>query len=202
MLKRYFGAALIAVCLAVIAAPVLDVAIFHVSAFAQTTVTSTEPAQTTINVGQLLAPWLQILIAAAVSAILALFGWVTKVFNDRAGLQNSASVLAIEGQARDTLQSALTNAAGLLVMKLGPTLDGMKLDLKSALIADAVITVNKLAGDAVARFGITPETVGALIIAKVGVLTASNPSVTPTAAANVAPQESSSTPAVAAALKA
>lgn len=171
-------------------------------AIAQTTVTSTAPSETTINVGQLLAPWLQILIAAVVSCILALFGWLTKVFNDRAGLQNNASVLAIEGQARDTLQSALTNAAGLLVMKMGPRLDGMKIDVQSPLIADAVNTVNKLAGDAVARFGITPETVGALIIAKVGVLTASNPSVTPETGAGVSPQESSSTPAATAAMKA
>jgi hypothetical protein len=202
MAKRFLGAAMVAACLALIAAPALDVAVFHVSAFAQTTVTSSAPSETTINVGQLLAPWLQILIAAVVSCILALFGWLTKVFNDRAGLQNNASVLAIEGQARDTLQSALTNAAGLLVMKLGPQLDGMKLDVKSPMIADAVNTVNKLAGDAVTRFGITPDTVGALIIAKVGVLTASNPSVTPSTGSGVAPLESSSTPAAAAAMKA
>lgn len=170
-------------------------------AVAQTTVTSTAPSETTINVGQLLAPWLQILIAGAVAAILALFGWITKVFNDKAGLQNNVSILAIEGQARDTLQSALTNAAGLLIMKVGPTLDGMKIDVKSPLVADAINTVNNLAGDAVRRFGITPETVGALIIAKIGALTASNPSVTPSTSLNVAPQDSSSTPAAAAALK-
>ncbi len=170
-------------------------------ALAQTTVTSTAPSETTIKVGQLLAPWLQILIAAVVSAILALLGWVTKVFNDKMNLSGNASVLAIEGQARDTLQSALTNAAGLLVMKMGPTLDGMKIDVKSPLVADAINTVNKLAGDAVERFGITPDTIGALIIAKVGVLTASNPAVTPSAAPNVAPQETTSTPAAAAALK-
>lgn len=181
---------------ALIALLVLDPAI------AQTTVTSTAPSETTINVGQLLAPWLQILIAGAVSLVLALFGFLTKVLNDKMNLSGNASVLAIEGHARDTLQSALTNAAGLLVMKLGPKLDGLKLDVGSPLISDAINTVNKLAGDAVARFGITPETVGALIIAKVGVLTASNPAVTPETSANVAPHENTSSPAAVAAFKA
>jgi len=182
--------------LTLIALLVLDPAI------AQTTVTSTAPSETTINVGQLLAPWLQILIAGAVSLVLALFGFLTKVLNDKMNLSGNASILEIEGHARDTLQSALTNAAGLLVMKMGPSLDKMKIDVKSPLVADAIITVNKLAGDAVNRFGITPETIGALIIAKVGVLTASNPTVNPTTSANVAPQENTSTPAAAAALKA
>lgn len=181
---------------ALIALLVLDPAI------AQTTVTSTAPSETTINVGQLLAPWLQILIAGAVSLVLALFGFLTKVLNDKMNLSGNASILAIEGQARDTLQSALTNAAGLLVMKLGPSLDKMTIDVKSPLVADAINTVNKLAGDSVARFGITPETIGALIIAKVGVLTASNPSVTPTTSSSVSPQESTSSLAATAALKA
>jgi hypothetical protein len=189
-MKNYFRAAALAA--------------FFVStaAIAQTTVTSTAPSETTINVGQLLAPWLQILIAGAVSLILALFGWLTKVLNDKMNLSGNASVLAIEGQARDALQSALTNAAGLVVMKLGPKLSDVKLDVHSPLVADAINTVNKLAGDSVARFGITPETVGALIIAKIGVLTASNPNVTPEAAQGVAPQESTSSAAGAAALKA
>lgn len=170
-------------------------------ALADTTVTSSAPSETTINVGQLLAPWLQLVIAAAVSALLALFGWITKVFNDKMNLSGSASVLAIEGQARDTLQSALTNAAGLLVMKLGPKLDGMKIDVKSPLVADAIITVNKLAGDAIARFGITPEDIGALVIAKVGVLTAPNPAISPTTDTNVAPADATSTKAATAAYK-
>lgn len=177
------------------------IALCSAAAVAQTTVTSTAPSTTQINVGQLLAPWLQILIAAVVSAVLALLGWATKVFNDRAGLQNNASVLSIEASARDTLQSALTNAAGLLVMKLGPKLDQMNLDVKNPVVAQAINDVNKLAGDAIARFGITPDTIGALIIAKVGVLTASNPSVTPTTSQATAPSTITSTPAAVAAFK-
>ncbi len=88
-------------------------------AFAQTTVTSSAPSETTINVGQLLAPWLQYLIAAAVAFILALFSWITAVINKRAGLENNANVAAIEARARDALQAALTNAAGMIVMKAG-----------------------------------------------------------------------------------
>lgn len=170
-------------------------------ALADTTVTSSAPSETTINVGQLLAPWLQFLIAGVVSLVLALLGWITKVINDKMNLSGNAAVMAIEGQARDTIQSALTNAAGLLVMKLGPKLDNMKLDVKSPLVVDAIVTVNKLAGDAVARFGLSPETIGALIIGKVGVLTANNPAVNPSTAADVGPEDATSTKAATAALK-
>jgi hypothetical protein len=153
-------------------------------AFAQTTVTTSAPSDTTINVGQLLAPWLQGLVAAAVSVIMALFGWLTIVINTRANVQNNAAVLQMEAHMRDLLETALTNSAGWVVMKAGPELDKMSFDVKSPLIVQAVMTINNLAGSAVAQFGLSPEDLAKKIIAKIGVLTASNSAVTPTTTAS------------------
>jgi len=152
-------------------------------AFAQTTVTSSAPSETTINVGQLLAPWLQYLVGSAVAVILALFGWITAVINKRAGLEGSAAVLQIEAHARELLETALTNAAGSLVMKAGAKLDGMTLDAKSPLVVQGVNQINQWAQSAVVKFGLTPEDLAKKLIDKVGVLTAANPAVTPTTTA-------------------
>lgn len=147
--------------------------------FAQTTVTSTEPAVTTINVGQLLAPWLQALIAAAVAVVMALFGWITQVINKRAGLEGNAAVMQMEDYARSLLDSGLTTAAGWIVMKAGPSLDKMVFDVKSPLIVQGVDMLNKLAGSAVDKFGLTPDELAKKLIAKIGAMTAANPVVTP-----------------------
>jgi hypothetical protein len=152
--------------------------------YAQTTVTSTAPVETTINVGQLLAPWLQALVAAAVSVLMALFGWLTVVINKRANLESNAAVLQIEAHLRDLLETALTNAAGWVVMKAGPALDKMTFDVKSPMIVQAVATISNLAGSAVEKFGLTPDDLAKKLIAKIGVLTAANPTVTPTTTAS------------------
>jgi hypothetical protein len=170
-MKNYFRAAALAA--------------FFVStaAIAQTTVTSTAPSETTINVGQLLAPWLQALVAAVITVIMALFGWITAVINKRAGLEGNAAIMQIEAHFRELLETAMTNAAGWVIMKAGPELDKMTFDVKSPLIVQAVMTINNLAGTAVTRFGLTPDDLAKKIIAKIGVLTASNPVVTPTTTA-------------------
>jgi hypothetical protein len=153
-------------------------------AIAQTTVTTSAPSDTTINVGQLLAPWLQGLVAAAVSVIMACFGWLTVIINTRANMQNNVAVIQMESHARDLLETALTNAAGWVVIKAGPALDKMSFDVKSPLIVQAVMTINNLAGTAVKQFGLSPEDIAKKVIAKIGVLTASNPSVSPTTTAS------------------
>jgi hypothetical protein len=173
-MKPYIRVAGLAMILSVIA----------FDAIAQTTVTTSAPSDTTINVGQLLAPWLQGLVAAAVSVIMALFGWLTIVINTRANVQNNAAVLQMEAHMRDLLETALTNSAGWVVMKAGPELDKMSFDVKSPLIVQAVMTINNLAGSAVAQFGLSPEDLAKKIIAKIGVLTASNSAVTPTTTAS------------------
>jgi hypothetical protein len=159
-------------------ATILSVIAFD--AIAQTTVTTSAPSDTTINVGQLLAPWLQGLVAAAVSVIMACFGWLTVIINTRANMQNNVAVLQMEAHARELLETALTNAAGWVVIKAGPALDKMSFDVKSPFIVQAVMTINNLAGTAVKQFGLSPEDLAKKVIAKIGVLTASNSSVSPT----------------------
>lgn len=39
----------------------------------------------------------------------------------------------MEAHARELLETALTNAAGAVIMKAGPALDGMVIDVKSPL---------------------------------------------------------------------
>lgn len=168
---KWMHAGLPIILLALILAPVL--------AFAQTTITSTAPSDTTINVGQLLAPWLQGLIAAAVAVIMALFGWITTAINKRAGLEGNAAVMQMEEYARNALDSGLTTAAGWIIMKAGPSLDKMSFDVKSPLIVQGVTVLNNLAGDAIAKFGLTPDDLAKKLIAKIGVVTAANPSVAP-----------------------
>lgn len=183
-MKRFIRAAAMAALFATTAVTFVAVAPPAIVAFAQTTVTSTAPSETTINVGQLLAPWLQGLIAAVVTVIMALFGWLTAVINKRAGLESNAAVLQMEAHLRELLETALTNAAGWVVMKAGPALDKMEFDVKSPLVVQAVMTINNLAGSAVTKFGLTPDDLAKKLIAKIGVLTAANSTITPTTTAS------------------
>lgn len=148
-----------------------------------TTVTTSGP-ETTVNVGQLLAPWLQGLVAGVISVIMACFGWLTVVINKRAGLESNAAVLQMEAHMRELLETALTNAAGMVVMKAGPALDKMVIDVKSPLIAQGVLQVNTWAQSAVVKFGLSPDELAKKLIDKIGVITAANPAVTPTTPAS------------------
>jgi hypothetical protein len=179
-MKRFLRAAVTAALFAVFAVLLVAVAPPAIVAFAQTTVTSTAPSETTINVGQILAPWLQGLIGAVVTVIMAGFGWLTVVINKRAGLESNAAVLQMEAHVRELLETALTNAAGSIVMKAGPKLDGMVIDVKNPLIAQGILQVNTWAQAAVVKFGLTPDDLAKKLIDKIGVITASNPAITPT----------------------
>lgn len=178
-MKNVLRAAMAAALFAVAAICFVAVAPPAIVAYAQTTVAPAS-TDTTINVGQLLAPWVQGLVAAAVTVIMALFGWLTAVINKRAGLESNAAILEIEAHLRELLETALTNAAGWIVMKAGPELDKMTFDVKSPLIVQAIMSINSLAGSAVEKFGLSPDDLAKKIIAKIGVLTASNATVAPT----------------------
>lgn len=62
----------------------------------------------------------------------------------------------MEAHARELLETALTNAAGGVIMQAGPKLDGMVVDVKNPLIAQGVVQVNTWALAAVTRFGLSP----------------------------------------------
>lgn len=154
------------------------------SSVAQTTVV---PAGgSTINVGQLVAPWLQALMAVFMALVMALLTWLTAIINKRANLANNTAVLQAEAHVRDALQTALTNAGGKAIMELGSKLDKVVIDAKTPAIANAVRYVNQAAFDSVQKSGLSPADIAEKVIAKIGVLTASNPEVAPsTVPANI-----------------
>lgn len=155
-MKRLFGAAL-AACVLMLYAGV---------AFAQ--------GETVINVGELLAPWLQYLVAALVAVVLAILGWLAALFQRKTGIEIDLSRMA-------TLQSGIENMAGRVVMLLGDKLNGVTLDVRHPVIKQAIEGLFKAAPDAIAHFGLTPDQLGQKIIDKIGVITASNAAVAPTA---------------------
>jgi len=102
-----------------------------------------------------LVPYVVAVIGALISAAV---GWLVYLVNKKLGL-------SIDDSLRDSLQTAAANAAGLVLAGLGSRLSGMTLDVRSALVADAVNYVLKAAPDAVAHFGLTPEAVAQKILA-------------------------------------
>jgi hypothetical protein len=99
--------------------------------------------------------------------------WLMALLKSKFGLQ-------IEQQQRDALQTALTNAAGLLLQKLGA--DGVKaLNTAHPDVGRAVNYVVKSAPAAVKAFGLDKraDELAQKVIAKVGVLTAPAAAVLP-----------------------
>lgn len=150
---------------------------------------ATTPPANTINLGTEIGPWLSGLAGVLSAFLIAVLTWATALINSKLNLDKNQAALDLEAKMRDLLQSALTNAAGQVVAMAGSKLDGMTLDLKNPLIVEAVQFVNRAAGDALAHFGIDLSTqagqqsIATYIAGKIGLLTASNPTVAPTAPA-------------------
>lgn len=136
------------------------------------------PPTTTVDVGKeysVLQPILMTVGAAAASVITAVIAWVgtlaaawlkkklnlTDAEADKLGLE-------IDAKHREALQTALTNAAGLALNKLGNDLKGRTVDVRSEAVAGAIDTVFKSAPDAVAYFGLQnkPSLIAEKIVAK------------------------------------
>lgn len=118
---------------------------------------------TTVNLGELLDPWLQLVLAFAALVIPALGAWAAAELRRRTGI-------ALELAHMQTFQQALVNGAGLILAKTKDAADGVNVDVKNALIKEAILYVNNSAPDAVAYFGITPQTLAEKLIAKLGVI--------------------------------
>ncbi|MBX3535558.1 MAG: hypothetical protein KF826_14515 [Xanthobacteraceae bacterium] len=138
-MKRYFLRGLAAAFFVFVTAP----------AFAQTEV----PVESIYNVMQ---PYLVAVVSVLAAAIV---GWLAELLRRKFNLD-------IDAAHRDALQTALTNGAGLLIGKAGSALAGKKLDLKSAVLAEAVNYVLQAVPDAIRHFGITPEAVAEKLQAK------------------------------------
>ena len=123
---------------------------------------------TTIDLGSLLAPWLEMLIGAVAILVTAILGYLAALIKRKTGVD-------IDLARMTTLQTAITNAAGLVINKLGDAAEGKTIDVRHPLIRDAILYVNAAAPDAVAQFGLSGEQIAEKIAAKLGLATAPAP---------------------------
>lgn len=127
---------------------------------------------TAINWAELLIPWMQLLVPVVVGFVIALLTYLTVLLRQRTGI-------SIEQAHMQTLQTALENAAGKAIMMLGAKMKNAKLDAKHPAIQSAILYANDAALDAVKAFNLTSEQMAEKIIAKIGVLTAPDPTASP-----------------------
>lgn len=124
--------------------------------------------------------WLNALAVIGIAIVMSLVGWGLSIFNTKVGLDKNAAALAIEGQARDALHSALESLAGRAIVELGPKINTAILNIQNPTIRAVAQAAPGLAGDAITYFGLSPDTIAQKIIDKIGGMTASNPNANPT----------------------
>lgn len=127
---------------------------------------------TAINVNDLLAPWMPILMMAFMGVALAILELIRQWIKARTGV-------VISDAHMRTIQAALENAAGKSLMILSDKAKNAQLDVHNPAIKQAIEYVNQSAADAVNYFGLTREQIAEKVIAKIGVITAPNPEVNP-----------------------
>jgi len=128
------------------------------------------PAITVINVSELLAPWLPILMTAFMGIVLALLEIIRQWLKKKTGVE-------IETSHMQVLQKAIENGAGVALNRLKVSTKNINIDTRSDAVRQAVEYVNQSAADAVKNFGLTPEQIAEKVIAKMGVITAPNPDI-------------------------
>ncbi|WP_046869346.1 hypothetical protein [Microvirga massiliensis] len=122
---------------------------------------------TTVDVGSIFGA-LQPLLTEMITVLIAIaLTWLWNLLRCKFGLE-------IEAKHREALQTSLTNAAGLIVARAGTAATGLRLDVRSVLLAEAVEYVLKAAPDALKHFDLTPESIREKLEAKIGVLAATN----------------------------
>lgn len=89
-------------------------------------------------------------------------GWILLILRQKFNLN-------IDDSLRDSLQTALDNAANLLIQKAGDSIKSkVSLSVSDPLVAAAVNYVLKAAPDALARFGLSPTDIVTKLEAKLG----------------------------------
>lgn len=114
-----------------------------------------------------LAPWFDIAapyLAQFVAGLLSLaLAWILELARRRLNL-------SIDAGHRAALETALANAAGLLVARGGAALAGRSVDVRMPEVATAIGYVQRGAPDALKRFGLGPEDIRDKVFAKVPAL--------------------------------
>jgi hypothetical protein len=129
-------------------------------------------AATTISWAELLNPWMPSIMAAVAALIIAFVTLLTSLFKKWTGI-------AIEDSNRAAIQASLTNAAGKAIMILADQIKDARLNAQHPAIKQAVEYVNQSAAGAVKAFDLKPEQIAEKIIAKIGILTAPDPTSAP-----------------------
>jgi len=80
---------------------------------------------------------------------------VGALIKKKTGVDITTGLLAQEASHRDALQTALTNAAGAVLQKVGTQIDVTTLDVKSPAVVAAANAVVEAVPDAMERFGLT-----------------------------------------------
>lgn len=127
-----------------------------------------------IDVGttySVLTPLLMSVATAAASVVAAVGAYAAVWLKRKLNLTDAeANLVGLNTDAahRDALQTALTNAAGLALNRLGNELKGKTIDLRNPAINEAVATVLRSVPDAVEHFGLTnkPDELAQKVIAK------------------------------------
>lgn len=130
------------------------VAILAPSALSQSTV---------VDGGSVLAVWKPYIVEMLAGAVTLLVGWVFNLLRVRLGLD-------IDARHRATLETALGNAVGVVLNQIDTYGGAAKLDVKNAILAEAVTYVLKGAPDALRHFGLTEDRIREKIIAKAGAM--------------------------------
>jgi hypothetical protein len=117
------------------------------------------PANTTVNVGWFASFLSEYVLPAAGTIVGAGIAYLANMLKTKWGLD-------IDAKQRDALQTAVTNAAGLLVVRGVSSLDGKTIDVGNPLFAAAIKYVQDAVPGALKHFGLGPEDVAHKIAAK------------------------------------
>lgn len=138
--------------------------------------TAAAPADTTVSFLDLykfFEPYLVALVGVVFSGVL---GWLAALLKTKFGLD-------IDAGMRATLQSAAYNGATRAFAQIEGPVANLKIDVKSPLVADAVRWIETAAPDAIKHFGLGPDELAALALAKLGAaqVVAASPAPSPSA---------------------
>ena len=134
---------------------------FGAPAFAQ----DASVPNTSINLGDIIGPWLEMIVGAVAILVTAILGWLAALIKAKTGID-------IEARHREALQTALTNAAGLMLRRLGDKANLVSFDVHNPIIREGILYVTRSAPDAVKKFGLSPEQLAEKLVAKLGLATA------------------------------
>lgn len=118
-------------------------------------------SESALTVGDLIAPWLQTVLALVGFALTALIAWIAALVKSRTGFE-------IESKHRDTLQVALLNGAGFILDAFAEKLHSKDVAIRNQAIREAVRYVNENAADAVKYFMLDNNDLTSKVHAKLG----------------------------------